>query len=91
VSDVQQELKELMPLALTVVMFAAVDNVTRMMTGPKLEKKLGRPLTEWDWQIYWEEEANKQECLAWAYTFIQLYRGFLARETIRRFVWEEEG
>lgn len=90
-SDWQQELKKLMPLVVTAGVVATMDGITRMMVGPKLEKKLGRPLTEWDWQAYWEEEVNKQNFLAWVNAFIQRYRQLLDRQRIREFVWEEDG
>jgi hypothetical protein len=90
-SDWEKELKKLMPLVVTVGVVAAMDGVTRMMVGPKLEKKLGRLLNDWDWRAYWEEKINKQRCLAWVSAFIQCYRQLLDRQRIREFVWEEDG
>jgi len=57
---------------------------------PGLEKRLGRPLTDWDWQVYREEKAVKQQCMAWFNTFATCYRQLLDREKIHGFVWEEK-
>jgi hypothetical protein len=90
-SDWEQTLKDLMPLAAAAGMLAATDTMTRAVVGPELEKRLGRPLTDGDWQIYWKEVAAKQQCMAWANSFIQCFHQIVDCEKIRRFVWEEDG
>jgi hypothetical protein len=90
-SQWEQSFKTLMPLAVATGMAAAMDSMTRALVGPKLEKKLGRSLTEWDWRVYREEQAIKQICLAWVSTFIQCCHQLMDKERIREFVWEDGG
>jgi hypothetical protein len=69
--------------------FNDVDHMLRAFVGPKLEKSLGRQLTEWDWQIYWQENANRDRYEAWNNSLIQRQQQFVDRQIIRDFVWNE--
>lgn len=89
-NDWEQSLKELMPLVVAAGMPAAINSMTRVLVRPKLEKKLGRRLTEQDWQVYREEQAIKQMCLEWAYILIQCCQQLIDRQEIREFVWGQD-
>lgn len=80
---------QLMTVIMMIAMTSNMDSMLRATIGPNLEKRLGRPLTEWDWEVYWQEKANKEQCIAWNNLMSQWQRWFNDRETIRCFVWEE--
>lgn len=90
-SDWEQGFKKLMPLAVTTAVLAAMDGMTRPLVRARLEKKLGRPLTEWDWRVYREEQAIMQMCLAWVRTLMDYCWQLMERQKIREFVWEDGG
>ena len=69
--------------------FNDVDRMLRAFIGPKLEKSLGRQLTEWDWRIYWQEKANRDRYTAWNDSLIQRQRELVEQQVIRDFVWNE--
>ena len=70
--------------------FSDVDRMIRAFIGPKLEKSLGRPLTEWDWQVYWQEKADRDRYAAWNNSLIQRQQQFVDQQIIRDFVWNED-
>ena len=39
--------------------------VNLLMVGLMLERRLGRPLTAWDWQVYHEEMENRRQWVTW--------------------------
>ncbi len=67
--------------------FDDVDRMLRAFIGPKLEKRLGRPLSEWYWQIYRQEKANRDRYTAWSNSLIQKQQQFVDQQIIRDFVW----
>ena len=69
--------------------FNDVDRMLRAFIGPKLEKKLGRPLTEWDWQVYWQEKANRDRYTVWNNFLIQRQQQLVDHQIISDFVWNE--
>ena len=83
-NDWQQGLADGMAIAVMMMTVPLVDAMVKVFVGPKLEKRVGRPLTEEHWNFYWEEKVKKQQ---WE----QYYRRGVDREVIRRFVWEEDG
>ncbi len=70
--------------------FNDIDRMLRAFIGPKLEKSLGRQLTEWDWQIYWQEKANRDRYTAWNNSLIQRQQQFVDRKIIYDFVWNQD-
>jgi len=70
--------------------FNDIDRMLRAFIGPKLEKSLGRQLTEWDWQIYWQEKANRDRHIAWSNSLIQKRQQFVDRKIIYDFVWNQD-
>ncbi len=70
--------------------FNDVDRMPRAFIGPKLEKSLGRQLTEWDWRVYWQEKANRDRYTAWNNFLIQRQQQFVDRQIIYDFVWKED-
>ena len=82
--DWQRGLADGMAIAVMMTIVPLVDAMVKIFVGPKLEKRVGRPLTEEHWNYYWEEKAKKQQ---WERYHLQVTE----REIIRRFVWEEGG
>ncbi len=70
--------------------FNDVDRMLRAFIGPELEKILGRQLTEWDWQIYWQEKADRDRYTTWHNSLIQRQQQFVDQQIIRNFVWNED-
>lgn len=69
-----------------------------LMVGFLLEKRLGRPLTVWDWQVYYEEMENRRQWVTWWAARInnliqlcdqiaQIDRRITDRETMLRLSW----
>ncbi|AHB13465.1 hypothetical protein [Dehalococcoides mccartyi] len=70
-----------------VAVFNDVDRMLKAFIGPELEKKLRRPLTEWDWQIYRQEKANRDQYTAWNDYLTQRQRWIIDMQVIHDFVW----
>jgi hypothetical protein len=68
-------------------------NMNMSIIGPKLERKLGRPLTDWDWRYYWQEveakERRKAYCDLLNLLTSQWQRQVVDRQIIRDFVEEQ--
>ena len=94
-------INEAVPLMVLIMMSAMPairDNITRAIVGPFLEKRLGRPLTEWDWWVYRQEEAAKKQTqelaamqhrarASWNKLMAQLQQMATDRQKIHDFVW----
>ena len=83
-NDWQRGLADGMDIIFMMMTLPMIDTMAKAFVGPKLEKRVGRPLTEQHWNFYWEEKAKKQQ---WERYHLQV----IEREIIRRFVWEEDG
>ncbi len=70
--------------------FNDVERMLRAFIGRKLEKSLGRQLTEWDWQVYWQERANRDRYEAWNSSQMMKQRQLADRWIIHNFVWNDE-
>ncbi|QYY58431.1 hypothetical protein [Dehalococcoides mccartyi] len=83
----------IMNLITSVAVMAVFNDVARMLKafiGPKLEKRLGRPPTERDWQVYWQEKANRDRYTAWNDSLIKWQQQRVDQQIIRDFVWNED-
>ncbi len=84
----QQELTDHVATVFGVSILAVADGMVRALIGPDLEKKVGRPLTEWHWNVYWQEAMAKSFCSAWLNELDRICRQVADREIIRQFVWK---
>ena len=89
-SSWQETLSRLMTLATTVAMVAHMDVITMAVVGPRLEKKLERRLTEWDWQTYGQEKANRERCEAMNGLATCFRQQLIDWQIIHDFVWDAE-
>ena len=99
--EIERCINETVPVMALIMMSAMpaiVDSITRVIIGPGLEKRLGRPLSGWHWQVYWEEERAKrqardmaamqdQACASWNNLMTQLQQMATDRQKIHDFVW----
>lgn len=78
------------------MMVTMLSSMERELVGSELAKKLGRPLTEWDWQVYYQEKAskeqqtslsNKWQPISWEGILAPLRQMIKDFETIHNFVW----
>lgn len=72
------------------VMLSHVDDIYRSVIEPKLEKELGRPLTDGDWDIYRQELAAKVRFEAQNRRMKAVEQHYADRNIIRDFVWRDE-
>ena len=64
--------------------------LVKAIIGPEMEKRLGRRLTELDWQVYRQEKADRERRAAWSSFMTRWQRRLIDRQIIRDFVWEGE-
>ena len=88
-SDWFKYYSNLMAVVVMMAMASHIDSMARAIIGPKLERRLGRPLTEWDWQYYWQEVTARARVEARNRYWNALQQHFADREIIRDFAWEE--
>lgn len=79
----------LMPAFAMVAMMCNIDSIARAVIALQLEKRLGRPLTDWDWEVYWLEHANKGRYRAKNPDIDQWLQQLIDWKTIHDFVWEQ--
>lgn len=77
-----------MGVLMTLSMISAMEGMGREFIRPELEKRLGHPLTEYDWQVYFQESANKEQQAPWRNLVTQFQQQIVDQEVIRAFVWE---
>ncbi len=79
-------------------MAANMSSMTRATIGPELEKKLGHPVTDFDWWLYQQEEEKKRQAqdmaaqqeqarAVWANFQKQFWQLANDRQKIIDFVW----
>jgi len=83
-NDWHQDLADGIAIAVMMMTVPMIDSMAKAFVAPELEKRLGRPLTQEQWNFYWKEKAKKQH-------WHQYHCQAVDREIIRRFVWEENG
>ena len=87
-----------METAMLLAMASNMDSLLRVFIEPELEKELGHLVTEYDWQVYQQEEEKKRRALAmaalqeearalWNNLVAQFQLMAADREKIRNFVW----
>ena len=84
----QDSYKETMNL-ISVLVFIGLSEMVRIMLAYDIEKQLGRKLTDWEWQYFFQESNRKGE-LESRQRIISRWRQQLAdRQKIHDFVWGE--
>jgi hypothetical protein len=73
-----------------VIAFMGVVDMLRPILTPELEKKLGRKLTDWDWQYYLHEYCRKVEEYLQQEVVRQRLQRFFDKKIIHDFVWKGE-
>ncbi|GMW04653.1 MAG: hypothetical protein AMXMBFR85_06360 [Dehalococcoides mccartyi] len=70
------------------LVFLGLNSMVRPLIEPELEKRLGRKLTDWEWEYYLQESYRKFEVDS-QNKAIQKFRQCLNdRQIIRDFVWK---
>ena len=77
----QDSFKAAMKL-LPVLVFIGMSDMLRPILAPELEKKLGRKLTDLEWQFYLRESYRKAILRQWI-------QGLVDMKIIHDFVWKE--
>lgn len=83
------QISEMMDMVILMALLDSIDSLLRAVFGPELEGSLGRPLTEWDWQVYWQEKTDRDRYLAWNYPLIQWKQQMIDQQIIHDIVWGE--
>jgi len=72
-----------------VLVFLELNSMIRPIFAPEIEKKLGRKLTDCEWEYYLQESYRKFKIKS-QHEIVSWWRRQLAdRQTIHDFVWEE--
>jgi len=84
----KQKLTDYMNAVFLMAVVPVANGMIRVFVGPELENRVGRPLTDWHWQIFRQETEAKVCLMAWRDEFDRMCRETVEREIIRKFVWE---
>ncbi|ADJ25412.1 hypothetical protein Dehly_0081 [Dehalogenimonas lykanthroporepellens BL-DC-9] len=69
------------------LVFLGLNSMIRPLIAPELEEKLGRKLTDWEWEYYLQESYRKAKVDSHQKA-IQKYRQWLIdRQIIHDFIW----
>jgi hypothetical protein len=71
-----------------VIALMVVIDMLKSIIASDLEKKLGRKLTDWEWQYYLQESNRKAEADSRQQTTKRWRQYLLDRQVIYDFVWE---
>jgi len=75
---------------LPLLVFVGMSDMLRGILAPKIEKRLGRKLTDWEWEYYLQESYRKAETDFWQQTVRQWQQRSIDRQIIHDFVWEDD-
>ena len=84
----KQKLADYMNTVFLMAVVPVANSMIRAFVGAELEKRVGRPLTDWHWQVFRQETGAKACLMAWRDEFDRMCREAAEREIIRKFVWE---
>ena len=73
-----------------VLVFVGTIDMLKKVLAFEIEEQLGRKLTDWDWQVYWEEMSKKAEFEAEQKMHMEWQARFNDRKIIHDFVWNNE-
>jgi len=84
----KQKLTDYMNAVFLLALIPVANSMIRTLVGPELENRVGRPLTDWHWQVFQQETEAKAWLMAWRGEFDRMCRKAAEREIIHKFVWE---
>jgi len=84
----QDSYKETMNL-ISVLVFIGLSEMVRIMLAHDIEERLGRKLTDWEWQYFMQESSRKAELESRQRIVCQWQQQIAARQVIHDFVWGE--
>jgi hypothetical protein len=73
-----------------VIAFIGMCNILRGLLALELEKKLGKKLTDWEWQYYLHEGFRKAEADLQQEKARQRIQRFADMQVIHDFVWNQD-
>jgi len=79
-----------MDLLTTAAVVGCFNAFFKVVIGPGLEKRLGRKLTDWDWQVYWKEVEKKEGFEADQKMRRERHTRLNDQGIIHDFVWNEK-
>ncbi len=82
----QDSLKTGMDL-IPALVFMGLNSMLRGILAPELEKRLGRKLTDWEWEYYLQESYRKAEAESRQQIVRQWRQQLVDRQIIHDFVW----
>ncbi len=85
--DWQHDLRRDMDLLGIMLVFSTFSDIFKAFIKPDLEKKLGRNMTDWDWQAYLREADKKAEFDAREKVHSERQARMNDLKTIHDFVW----
>jgi hypothetical protein len=84
----QDDYKEAMNL-ISVLVFIGLSEMVRIMLAYDIEERLGRKLTDWEWQYFLQESNRKAELESRQRMISQCRQQLADRQIIHDFVWGE--
>lgn len=88
-SDLFKNYCSLMPAFTRIAMMCHIDGIVRAIIERQLEKRLGRPLTNWDRGVYKLEHANRERYTDTNEGIDQWLQHLIDWKTIHNFVWDK--
>lgn len=83
----QDNLKTGMDL-IPALVFLGLNSMLKGILAPEVEKRLGRKLTDWEWECYLQESYRKAEAESRQQIIRQWRQWLVDRQIIHDFVWE---
>ena len=71
------------------LVFLGLNSMIRPIVAPELEKRLGRKLTDWEWEYYLQESYRKAKSESQLQIIRQWRRRLTDMQIIHDFVWGE--
>jgi len=71
------------------LVFIGISDMIRALLAFELEERLGRKLTDWEWQYFLQESNRKSEVESRQRIISQWRRQLADRQIIHDFVWNE--
>jgi len=74
---------------ISVLVFIGLSEMVRTMLSHEIEERLGRKLTDWEWQYFMQESNRKAELESRQRIISQWRQQLSGRQVIHDFVWGE--
>ena len=88
-NSLQDSFKKAMDL-IPALVFMGLNSMIRPIIAPELEKRLGRKLTDWEWDYYLQESYRKIKVDSLQEIAGQWHQRLADMQTIHDFVWGGE-